>query len=123
MKKTVILITLAALAGCTSMQTTKAPSDELRKQIRAGGLVDPGDRVQVTMSDGTKHTMEVYRVDEDAMHGHTADGTLVQTEIDDIAVLATEEFSIVRSVAFGYVGAPIIYGGIFFTFLLLSTIF
>ena len=75
------------------------------------------------MSDGTKQTMEVFRVDEDTLHGHTADGELAQAQIDDIAVLATEEFSIVRSAAFAYVGAPVIYGGILFTLLMLSYVF
>lgn len=115
-----MIIMLAALAGCMSMQTTKAPADELHRQLRAGGLVDPGDRIRVTMSDGTKQTIEVFRVDEDALHGHTADGELVEAPIDDIAVLATEEFSIVRSTVFAYVGIPVIYGGILFTLLFLS---
>ena len=108
--RTVLAVILAALvAGCTSMQT-KAPTDELRQQIRAGGLVDPGDRIRVTMSDGTRQAIEVFRVDEDALHGHTADGVLVEAEIDDIAVLATEELSITRSVG---LGIGVFYGAIF----------
>ncbi len=105
------------------MQTTKAPSDELHRQIRAGGLVDPGDRIQITMSDGTKQMIEVFRVDEDALHGHTANGDLVEAEIDDIAVLATEEFSVVRSTAFAYVGVPVIAGAELFGFMMLSFVF
>lgn len=116
-------VVLAVLAGCTSLQTARVPSDELQQEIRAGGLVVPGEKIRVTTMEGTKQDMTVYRVDEDALHGHTVDGELVKVPIDDVAVLATEKLSIVRSAAFAYVGAPIIYGGILFTVLLISAVF
>ena len=114
---------VVALTGCTSMQTTKVPSDELQREIRAGGLVVPGEKIEVTRSDGSKQAMTVYRVDDDSLHGHAVDGELIEVPIDDVAVLATEKLSIVRSAAFAYVGAPVIYGGILFTVLLLSAAF
>lgn len=108
MKKGLTILMLAALVvGCTSMQTTKPRGDELHERIRAGDLVDPGDRIRVLMSDGTKQTLEVFRVDEDAVHGRTANGNLVQADIDEIAALATEDFSILRSAGLGL--------GIFYT--------
>lgn len=106
---------VAVLTGCTSMQAAKVPTEELRREIRAGGLVVPGEKIEVTGSDGVKQSMTVYRVDDDALRGLTKDGEQVEVPIDDVAVLAKEKFSPVRSTAFASAGAPFIFGGMFFT--------
>ena len=103
-----ILAVLAALmlAGCTSLQQVPG---ELRAQIRAGELVDAGDRIAVTTVDGDRFAFEVTRITAESIAGEG-----VEVPIDRIAVLRTERFDAVRTagaaggaVASAYVAAAV----------------
>ena len=89
-----ILAVLAALmlAGCTSLQQVPGEPAELRAQIRAGALVDPGDRIAVTTVDGNRYAFEVTRITAETIAGEG-----VEVPIDRIAALRMERFDAGRT--------------------------
>ena len=102
--KLIALLTLATLAGCTSLQDTGLSSEELQARIRAGGLVQAGDRVALRTSNGRELVMAVEEISQDALRGS---GT--EVPIDDIIMLRTERIDPIRSAGAAAGGAVIIY--------------
>ena len=82
--------------GCTSLQSTELPLDELRHGIRNGSLVQPGDKVGVVVADGKQFVLVVHEVDEDDMRGESA-GDEVTVAIDDVLALRTGQTDGVRT--------------------------
>ncbi len=46
-----VLFALASVVGCTTLQPTSIPPDEIRYGIRSGALVQPGDKIGVVTDD------------------------------------------------------------------------
>ena len=82
--------------GCTTLQSTELPLDELRHGIRKGSLVQPGDKVGVVVADGKQFVLVVHEVDEDDMRGESA-GDEVTVAIDDVLALRTGRTDGVRT--------------------------
>lgn len=49
--------------GCTTLQSTQLPPEEVRYGIRTGGLVQPGDEISVVTAEGGEHLLIVREVD------------------------------------------------------------
>ena len=112
-----VLLAVALVGpGCTSLQSTQLPPDELRHGIRNGSLVQPGDRVSVVDSEGREYTLVVRKVDDDAIRGEQADGDEVTVAIDEVLALRTGQTHGVRT-TFAVLGG--IGGGALGTLLLL----
>lgn len=93
----VLLFSVAVTGpGCTSLQPTELPLDELRHGIRNGSLVQPGDKVGVVVADGKQFVLVVHEVDEDDMRGESA-GDEVTVAIDDVLALRTGRTDGVRT--------------------------
>ena len=86
-------------AGCTSFQLIRLPDKELHAAIRDGSAVVPGDQIEVIQTDGTRYVLEVYAVDDQTLRGKTTGGPDVEVQIDDIATVKKERFSLVRTVS------------------------
>lgn len=59
-------------SGCTTLQSTQLPPDELRYGIRSGSLVQPGDEISVVTVDGKDYSFTVGHVGEDEIRGELA---------------------------------------------------
>ena len=90
------------LSGCTSMKTVDMPESELQSRIRAGELVEVGEKVQLVTSDGREPEFVVTGIDDNAIYG---DGE--QIPIDDVVAIKTRRFSAGKTAALagGAVGA------------------
>ena len=117
----VLLFSVAVTGpGCTSLQSTELPLDELRHGIRNGSLVQPGDKVGVVVADGKQFVLVVHEVDEDDMRGESA-GDEVTVAIDDVLALRTGRTDGARTtfaVLGGIIGAAL--GTVLLLFLLSS---
>jgi hypothetical protein len=94
--------------ACTTLRPVEAPRDELQRRILSGGLLEPGDRVSVTTSDGARHELRVAYVDVDAgLIG--GDGQTVRVaEIDALGkrqVSARKTAALAAGVFFGFLFA------------------
>ena len=93
----VLLFSVAVTGpGCTTLQSTELPLDELRHGIRNGSLVQPGDKVGVVVADGKQFVLVVHEVDEDHMRGEAA-GDEVTVAIDEVLALRTGRTDGVRT--------------------------
>lgn len=86
-------------AACTSLQPLRLPDKELHAAIRDGAAVVPGDRIEVTLTDGTRYVLEVYSMDDQALRGLTTGGPNVEVPIADIATMKTERISVIRTLS------------------------
>ncbi len=102
--KIAALVAVMALTACTSLQEVPLSSEELQARIRAGGLVEAGDRVSLRTADGRELVMEVVEMTRDSLRGDSA-----EVAIDDIIMLRTERIDPVRSAGAAAGGAVIIY--------------
>lgn len=66
------------------MKTIDLPENELQSRIRAGELIDVGERVRLITSDGHEHDFLVTRVDDESIHGSSN-----QVQIDDVVAIKT----------------------------------
>ena len=113
------LLLAIALAGtgCTTLQSTQLPPEELRQGIRNGSLVETGDEISVVTKDGREYLLDVRDVTEDAISGELSGRETAVVAIDDVVALRTHQTENVRTayVVLGGIGA----GGIAGFFLLL----
>ena len=94
------LVVVAMLAGgCTILESSRLPPEELRSLIRDGSLVETGDQVSVVTRDGREHTFTVSRVEADAIAGGTEGGAEVTISIDDVVALRKRRIDAVRTAA------------------------
>ena len=116
-----LLLAVALIAsGCTTLQSTQLPPDELRDGIRNGSLVETGDEISVVTTDGREHVFDVRGVDQDAIRGELADGEVAVVAIDDVVALRTHQTERIRTTyaVLGGIGAGGI-GGFFLLLLIL----
>ena len=85
--------------GCTALESSRLPPEELRSLIRDGSLVETGDQVSVVTRDGREHTFTVSRVEADAIAGGTEGGAEVTISIDDVVALRKRRIDAVRTAA------------------------
>ncbi len=65
MKGIVVLAVASLTFGCTTLRPVEGPPERIQEQIRSGHLVVPGDRVRVTVRDGTAQSFRVAEVRSD----------------------------------------------------------
>lgn len=93
-----LLFTVALVgSGCTTLQSTQLPPNELRYGIRSGSLVKPGDEISVVTADGKEYAFTVSHVGEDKIRGERAGGEEVALAIDDLVALRTHKVEAVRT--------------------------
>lgn len=80
--------------ACTTLQTVDVPADELQRQLRAGTLVNTGDRVRLVTADETVHK---FRVTEISLEQDMVLGGNATVPIDKIVALETREVSVGRT--------------------------
>jgi len=89
--KIIACLTIIAfvITGCTTLRPVQLSTEALQRNIAAGYLVKPGDRVQITTMDGKQHKFKVSSI---------ADGTIkgkdVEIPIKDISQVEKRTFSI-----------------------------
>ena len=115
-----LLVATLIASGCTTLQSTQLPPDELRNGIRDGSLVETGDEISVVTTDGREHVFDVRGVDQDAIRGELADGEEAVVAIDDVVALRTHQTERIRTTyaVLGGIGAGGI-GGFFLLLLIL----
>lgn len=115
-----LLVAMLIASGCTTLQSTQLPPDELRDGIRDGSLVKLGDEISVVTTDGREHLFDVRGVDQDAIRGELADGEEAVVAIDDVVALRTHQTERIRTsyAVLGGIGAGGI-GGFFLLLLIL----
>jgi hypothetical protein len=102
----VLILTVCAVGGCTTLHPIGGTPAELSQQIADGGVLHPGDRVVITTVHGTKHKFVVRSVHDGAIYG---DHDLVP--LNEIAKLQKREFSVGKTVVLVLVVLGIV-GGI-----------
>lgn len=75
------------------MQPVNLSSGELRAQVRAGEIAQPGDRISVTTEDGKTQAFEVTGVTDSAVQGGNS-----TVRIDSIVTMRTKQTDTTRSV-------------------------
>lgn len=94
---------LASMAGCVSFQAPDLTPEELRTAIRAGQLIQPGDRVSVVTSALGERKLIVAEVDVDVIRGtlageQSADGDELVVLIDEVVSVRMRKVDVGRSV-------------------------
>ncbi len=102
--KVVVVVAILTLTGCTSLQDVGLSSQELQARIRAGELVEAGDRVALRTADGRDFVMKVVEVNRESLRGDAA-----EVLIDDIVMLRVERIDPMRSAGAAAGGAVIVY--------------
>lgn len=93
MRPVVLVLFVFLLGGCTSLQPVDLSSGELREQVRAGEIAQPGDRISVTTEDGKTQTIEVTEVTNDDVRSSNSN-----VPIDTIVTMRTKQTDTTRSV-------------------------
>ena len=92
------LVVVAMLGGgCTTLESSGLPPEELRSSIRNGSLVETGDQVSVVTRDGREHTFTVSRIEGDAIVGGTEGGAEVTIPVEDVVTLRKRRVDAVRT--------------------------
>ena len=110
-----LLLALASMVGCTTLQSTRLPPDEVRYGIRSGSLVQPGDQISVVMDDGTETVLKVREVEADAIRGALKGGEETAVAIDDVVALRTHQLEPVRTTFYAFMAAS---GSLFLVWML-----
>ena len=92
-----LLAVALAGSGCTTLQSTQLPPDELREGIRNGSLAQPGGKISVVTAAGREYVLTVGDVGEDAIRGELSNGEEVAVAIDDLVALRTHRVEPVRT--------------------------
>jgi len=139
----ILMSTFLALivCGCSTVQTSDLPPDELQDQIAGGQLVKPGDHVTVTTKQGITYELEITRVTATSIEGQvdvpvsqptidenadismqTVHRSPVEIPVTDISTIGTREMTPVGQAA-AATGAVVAVGGImYFVYVLLPTL-
>jgi hypothetical protein len=93
----VFALVCAALGGngCTSLRPSLLSADEIRRQIDSGELLNPGDKVRLSTTDGAVHEFQVTAVNADA---GLIVGSKESVRIADIVGVSKREFAIGKTV-------------------------
>jgi hypothetical protein len=94
MKALVFSMLALGCVGCTSLKPVDVPADELQRQLVAGELVRPGDRVRLVTADETVHKFRVTGVSPE--QGMVL-GRDDRVPINDIVAVETREVSVGRT--------------------------
>ena len=97
-----LLLALASMVGCTTLQSTRLPPEEIRYGIRNGSLVQPGDQISVVTNDGKERVLKVREVEADAIRGALKGGEETEVAIDDVVALSTPQLEPVRTVFYAF---------------------
>ena len=78
-------------SACTTLQPIETPPEELHRQLAAGQLLEPGDRVRLVTKDEIVHKFRVSEIDvtNGLVVGHGK-----QVPIADIVAVETREVSV-----------------------------
>ena len=80
MRIAVMTVFAIVIAGCAGLKPVDLPPEEVRQQVRAGQIAQPGERVSVTTEDGRTHEFKVVQVTDSSVRGDNAD-VLIDTII------------------------------------------
>jgi hypothetical protein len=88
--KIIACITVAAflLTGCTTLRPVQSSPQTLQEDITSRGLIEAGDRVQITTTDGRQYQFKVVSIGD----GHIK-GEGVDVRIKDVAQVSKREVS------------------------------
>lgn len=93
-------------AGCTSLQPIAGTPPELQQRIAVRALLEPGDRVLIVTTDGTKHEFTVTAAGPNGIEGKNE-----SVAVDQIASVQKRRFSVARTVWLGVaVGVVVVWG-------------
>ena len=87
-----LALLLAFAGGCTAVQRIDMDPAGLRDELRAGGVVRPGDRVTVISEVQGDLTFVVTDVDAEAIRGES-----IEVPIDEIVALEKRKFAPLRT--------------------------
>jgi hypothetical protein len=93
--KIIACITIAAflLAGCTTLRPVQSSPQTLQEDIASRGLIQIGDRVHITTTDGRQYEFKVVSVGDGHIKGEDVD-----VQIKDVAQVEKREVSTGRTV-------------------------
>jgi hypothetical protein len=94
MKTWVFPLLILGSVGCTTLEPVDVPADELQRQLIAGQLVQPGDRVRLVTADEVVHK---FRVIEVSPGQGLVLGRDERVPIDEIVAVETREISVGRT--------------------------
>ncbi|MGA2778879.1 MAG: hypothetical protein ABSF94_15090 [Steroidobacteraceae bacterium] len=94
MRAVIAWVMMICVAGCATMQTVTGSSLELQERIAAGELLQPGDHVRITTSDGSKHDLDVVSVT-----AYSINGKKDSVPVKDVFSVEKREGSIAGTVA------------------------
>lgn len=101
-----VALAFAGASGCVSLQAPDLTPEELRSAIRAGELIQPGDKVNLVTSESGERELVVAEVDVDAIRGTragepgaSADGDQIVVPIDEVIGVRKRKLHVGRSIA------------------------
>lgn len=85
-------LVLLLVSGCTSAEKLEYPPESLRDAIRRGEVVQPGDRVAITLVSGGEQVLVISEIDDDTIRSADA-----EVPIEEVIALEKRKFSLVRT--------------------------
>jgi hypothetical protein len=92
----ITLLATSAGAACSTVKPVEAPPEELHRLITSEGLLEPGDRVQLTTADGIRHEFRIVSVDLDE---GLIRGAEEAVPIADLIAVQTREVAVGKTTA------------------------
>jgi hypothetical protein len=94
-QKSILIVVIIHLIGCTSLQPIETGPDELHYKIRHENVVNIHDWVRVITEDEKEYRFQVTAIDEQVIRGDdVVNNIVVSVPIDNIVALETQDFSI-----------------------------
>ena len=88
MKLLMAIFILLIVSSCTTMKSVELSPEQLHEQIYAGDIIQLGDNVKITTSDGMHYKFKVTAITENSIVGEN-----VSIPIMDIVAIETSGFS------------------------------
>jgi len=101
MKKFLLILICTSLTACSSLQTVDFSPENHSQEILANIL--PGDNIYIETQDGQEYEFEVESINTDSVKG---EGN--EVSLSDIKILEREEFSLLKTITYPYLGLVIL---------------
>ena len=92
-----LLLLVAVLTGCTTLQPVAMDPGALQENIRGGTAVHAGDTIRVVTRDGVSRRLVVTAVEGNSLMGHAQgvkmEAVVIEIPIDDIILIEEEKVS------------------------------
>ena len=102
---TTFLLSITIIAGgCTSLQPVADSPEAIEEIVKAGKIVEVGDRIEILTVAGKRHTLTVTDLSPDHIVGTNRSGETQSFSVSDLALLKSYRVSGGKTVSFTLAG-------------------